>query len=68
MIEAILGIDVSKKDLSVTLFSKETFKSRKISNDFDGFKELTNLLKKQDLTHVMTYLEATGKYGEGISN
>lgn len=68
MIEAIVGIDVSKKDLSIALFLEGSFKKRKISNDLKGFKELTDWLNKQCINRIKACLEATGKYGEEISD
>jgi transposase len=68
MIEAILGIDVSKKDLSIALFVKGSFKRRKFSNNLNGFKELTDWLKKEQVTRVKACLEATGRYGEEVSD
>ncbi len=49
MIEAILGIDVSKKELVLALFLNGSFKKQKVSNDNVGFKELTNWLKRQNV-------------------
>ena len=68
MIEAILGIDVSKKDLSIALFLKGSFKKRKVSNNLNGFQELTDWLKKEQVTRVKACLEATGRYGEEVSD
>lgn len=41
----ILGIDVSKKDLSLALIFKGSHKKLKISNDLKGFKDLTLVRK-----------------------
>jgi transposase len=68
MIEAILGIDVSKKELALALFLNGSFKKQKVSNDSVGFKELTDWLKRQNVTHVKACLEATGRYGEKVAD
>ncbi len=49
MIEAILGIDISKKDLSLALLSKGTYKKNKLPNTQEGFEELTQWLLSKAL-------------------
>ena len=68
MSEVILGIDVSKKDLSVALLREEFYKKCKISNDLKGFEILTNWLKGQGITKVKACMEATGSYGEKVAD
>lgn len=64
----ILGIDVSKKDLSLALIFKDSSKKLKISNDPKGFKDLTAWLEKQNILHLKACMEATGSYGEEIAD
>ena len=64
MNEIILGIDVSKKDLSIALLHKDINKKYKISNDIQGFRKLTDWLKSQGIKKVKACMEATGSYGE----
>ncbi len=68
MIEVMLGIDVSKKELALALFLNGSFKKQKVSNDSIGFKELKNWLKRQNVIHVKACLEATGRYGEKVAD
>lgn len=64
----ILGIDVSKKDLSIALFHNNSHKKYKITNDMHGFKKLTEWLESQGISHVKACMEATGRYGEKVAD
>jgi transposase len=68
MSKPILGIDVSKKDLSLALILNGSYKKLKISNDCKGFQALTAWLKKEKVDQVKACMEATGSYGEGIAD
>ena len=68
MVTPILGIDVSKKELSLALSFEGSLKRRKVSNDPKGFKDLRDWLSKQGITCVKAYLEATGRYGEDVAD
>lgn len=68
MTQAILGIDISKKDLALALLSNDRYQKRKISNDIKGFKSLTDWLNSQDISCVKVCMEATGSYGEEIAD
>lgn len=68
MIEAILGIDISKKDLSLALLSKGTCKKNKLPNTQEGFEELTQWLYKQGVNKIKACMEATGSYGEKLAD
>jgi transposase len=68
MTNVILGIDVSKKELSIALLFEGSYKKCKITNDLKGFKELTNWLKAQGASQVKACMEATGSYGEMIAD
>lgn len=68
MVKPILGIDVSKKDLSLALILNGSHKKLKISNDPKGFQDLTTWLKKENINQLKACMEATGSYGEGIAD
>jgi transposase len=68
MAEAILGIDVSKKELSLALLFEGKYKKYKISNDLKGFERLTDWFKSQGIYQVKACMEATGSYGEKIAD
>ena len=64
---AYLGIDVSKDRLDVYLLRDEEPAAADFANTKAGWRSLRNWLKKRakEPTHVC--LEATGRYGEGIT-
>ena len=64
----VMGIDVSKKDLSIALFHNDSHKKYKITNDVQGFKKLTEWLESQGISHVKACMEATGRYGEKVAD
>ena len=67
MNEGILGIDVSKKDLSIALLLKTSYKKCKIANTREGFISLSKWLQAQGMTKVKACMEATGSYGEKLA-
>jgi transposase len=68
MVQAVLGIDISKQDLSLTLLVKDSYKKKKILNTPQGFKELTKWLHTYNIDQVKACMEATGSYGEKIAD
>ena len=68
MNKIILGIDVSKKDLSIAFLHNDTNKKYKISNDLQGFRKLTDWLQNQGIKKVKACMEATGSYGEKVAD
>lgn len=68
MTQAILGIDVSKKDLSIALLVKDSYKKKKIANTLQGFEDLTQWLSTHHINQVRACMEATGCYGEKIAD
>ena len=66
MSKPILGIDVSKLDLSVSLLIDNKYYQTKIDNNQQGFKLLVKWLKKHDITQVSACMEATGNYGRSL--
>jgi transposase len=66
--QAVLGIDVSKDKVDVALFPSESKQmTATFSNDKRGFKQLQHWLLRQSKEPVHACLEATGRYGEAIT-
>ena len=63
----ILGIDVSKDKLDLVLLSEEGKFHKVIRNDLSGFKELDQWLISRHIDRVHVCLEATGQYGDEVS-
>ena len=68
MSEPSLGIDVSKKDLSLTLIINDKSFFLKVDNNNHGFKKICSWLKKYNIKQVKTCLESTGIYSLDIAN
>lgn len=68
MSEPVLGIDVSKKDLSLTLIIGDKSFFLKVDNNNHGFKKICSWLKKCYIKQVKTCLESTGIYSLNIAN
>jgi transposase len=68
MSKNVLGIDVSKKDLSVALLINEKFHEKTVENSSQGFQSLMRFIKSKTSENVTVYLEATGVYSEDISD
>lgn len=62
-----LGIDISKKTFDVALLCNEKLKNKKFTNDSQGFELLRQWLDKHDGLKAHICLEATGVYGEPLS-
>ena len=63
----ILGIDVSKDTLDVVLVTEKGAFHKVISNTSRGYQSLENWLKTRRVDKVHACLEATGQYGEAVS-
>lgn len=68
MIEPTLGIDVSKKDLYLTLIIDDQSFFIKTENTNSGFKKISDWLKKHSINSVKTCLESTGIYSLNIAD
>lgn len=68
MPEAILGIDISKKELVVALLINNKNCKNKFPNNTQGFIELSEWLAEKGLAEVKICLEATGSYGEKLAD
>lgn len=62
-----LGIDVSKKKFDVALLRNNKLKNKKFTNDGEGFEFLVQWLEKHDAMTAHVCMEATGIYGEALS-
>ena len=68
MSKNVLGIDVSKLELSTCLLSSDKIKYHCFSNDKPGYKLLAKWLSDYNLDKIEIYLEATGKYGDEVTD
>ncbi|HEX8068870.1 MAG TPA: IS110 family transposase [Pyrinomonadaceae bacterium] len=68
MIEAVLGIDISKLKFNACLISlKGKLKHKVFPNTRDGFEQLLDWLSRQGVEHLHACLEATGTYSEPLA-
>lgn len=69
MSEAIIGIDVSKLDLSISLLIDNKHYQTKIDNNQQGFKAFIRWIKKYGAeSHARACMESTGFYGLAFAN
>jgi len=68
MSKPILGVDVSKLDLSISLLIDKKYYQTKIDNNQQGFKALIKWLQKHEVTKVAACMEATGSYGKSFAD
>ena len=68
MIDGVLGIDVSKNALDVSLSGGcNKVRARSFVNSADGWRHLLDWLITQKIQRVHACLESTGRYGLGIA-
>ncbi len=67
MTQPILGIDVAKETLDTALKIDQRILYKQFENTLTGYQHLATWLKKQGSTQAHACLEATGQYGDGIS-
>lgn len=68
MSEAIVGIDVSKKDLSISLILNKNILQTNITNDNSGFIKFSKWIAKYKITKIKACMEATGAYSISFAN
>lgn len=68
MSKNILGIDVAKKTLSATLLSNNKYKHKEFQNNKTGHLSMHNWLKSTGVLDIEICLEATGAYGDEVSD
>ena len=67
MIDGILGIDVSKDTLDVSMSSCSKVRTRRFANSPDGWRHILDWLITQKIRRVHACLESTGRYSLGIA-
>jgi transposase len=67
VIDGILGIDVSKNTLDVSIAICTKVRSKSFTNSSDGWRHLLDWLTAQKLQRVHACLESTGRYSFGIA-
>lgn len=68
MDNAVLGIDIAKAKVVMTLLTPDGKRRRKTcANTAAGFEELAAWLARQHVTRVHACLEATGTYGDAVA-
>src|ERR1700674_2994001 len=67
VIDGILGIDVSKNTLDVSMSSCNKVRARSFANSPDGWRHLLDGLTTRRIQRVRTCLESTGRYSLGIA-
>lgn len=67
MSKVVLGIDVSKKELSLALMVEEKISYKTVENSIKGFQQIVTFVKKVAVS-CEVYLEATGRYGEAVTD
>jgi transposase len=65
--DGILGIDVSRKTLDVSVSSGNRVRGKSFANSVDGWRFLLDWLISQKLRKVHACLESTGRYSFGIA-
>lgn len=63
----ILGIDVSKSKFDIALLLKDTVKTKKFTNNSEGFLALADWLDEKEITELHACMEATGNYGDALA-
>jgi transposase len=67
VIDGILGIDVSKNTLDVSIAICTKVRSKSFANSSDGWRHLLDWLIAQKIQRVHACLESTGRYSFGIA-
>ena len=68
MSKVFVGIDVSKKDLSITMIVNDKSHYCNITNDTKGFKEFSKWIKLYKVERVKACMESTGIYSLAFAN
>src|SRR6266498_5713709 len=67
VIDGILGIDVCKNTLDVSISSYAKVRTKSFTNSPDGWRHLLDWLIAQKIQRVHACLESTGRYSLGIA-
>ena len=68
MIDGVLGIDVSKNTIDVSMSGCNKVRARSFANSADGWRHLPAWLISQKIQRVHACLESTGRYSIGIAS
>jgi transposase len=68
VIDGVLGIDVSKNTIDVSMSSCNKVRTRSFANSADGWRHLLAWLISQKIQRVHACLESTGRYSIGIAS
>ncbi len=68
MIDGVLGIDVSKNTIDVSMSGGNKVRARSFANSADGWRNLLAWLISQKIQRVHACLESTGRYSIGIAS
>ncbi|MDR0968333.1 MAG: transposase [Holosporaceae bacterium] len=67
MSNLVLGVDVSKKELSLALLKNEKFFAKTVLNSAAGFKDILKFISQKSDEKPEVYMEATGSYSEPVA-
>jgi transposase len=68
MQKSIIGIDISKKDFTVSLLRAQKHSVRSFQNHREGYENLLAWLKECEVKPDIFCMEATGSYGEALAD
>jgi len=68
VIDGVLGIDVSKNTIDVSMSGSNKVRARSFANSADGWRHLLAWLISQKIQRVHACLESTGRYSIGIAS
>ena len=60
--EKVMGIDVSKKKLHLSLFDGAKHRHYQIENDISSMEEFLKQHPEEDFSHILFVMESTGVY------
>jgi len=60
--EKVMGIDVSKKKLHLSLFDGAKHRQYQIENDISSMEEFLKQHPEEDFSHILFVMESTGVY------
>lgn len=67
MAKVFLGIDISKAHFDVALLNEGKMKTKKFSNNAEGYHLLFGWLSAVSIEELHACMEATGPYGDGLA-
>jgi transposase len=67
MNKTVIGIDISKSTFDVALLKNEKIKTKKFTNNSNGFAELKKWLTNNEASDIHACMEATGCYGTKLA-